>query len=76
MVLFIGFGVIVCEISRVKILKKLSQEKKKKSSVLSSRVNIWLMVAQNPTIYFVQTVADFLLSSAENTKNKPFLTFY
>ena len=41
-----------------------------------------LMVAQNPTMhlsdvpkYFVQTVTDFLLASAENTKNELFLIF-
>ena len=47
-----GFGVTVREISRVEISKKLLSQQKNYETVFS-RVDILLMVAQNPTIHSI-----------------------
>ena len=46
----IGFGVSICEILRVKILKKTA-ELAKYQNLVFSRVDILLIVAQNPIIH-------------------------
>ena len=80
MVWLIGFGVTVCEIFRVKIIKNCWISKTYQDPVFP-RDDVLLMVTQSPVAFserakylsdalkcIAQTVTDFLLSSAGNTK--------